>query len=50
MHPLLLIGLALNTGLIVVNRFVMDLGNFSIPCHLAAIGFMVAGLILTVKS
>ena len=48
MHPPLLIGLVLNTGLIIYNRY-RDLGNFSIPLHLVAIGLMVAGLVLTQK-
>ena len=48
MHPMLLIGLNLNTVLILINRK-YDLGNFSIPLHLVAIGLMVAGLIFTLK-
>ena len=49
MHLLTQTGLLLNTGLIIFNRFVMDLGNFSIPLHLVAIGLMAAGIVLTVK-
>ena len=48
MHPMLLIGLNLNTVLILINRK-RDLGNLSIPLHLVAIGLMVAGLLLTQK-
>ena len=48
MHLLLLIGLILNTVLVIYNRY-RDLGKLSIPLHLVAIGLMVAGLLLTQK-
>ena len=47
MHLLTQIGLLLNTGLIIFNRFVMDLGAFSVPAHLIAVSMMVACIVLT---